>query len=131
MSRHAPAALPPTEVAFTLPRGFAAADGSVHRDGAMRLARARDELELMRAPLARDDDAYVTVLLLSRVITRLGDVDVTPEVIEDLYAQDFEHLVRLAQQLNCDEPVGVVTCPHCSGDFEVDLTAVEDRALGK
>ena len=131
MSRRATAALPPTEVAFTLPRGFAGADGSVHREGAMRLARARDELEICRAPAARHDDAYATVLMLTRVITRLGDVAVTPEVVEDLYAQDFEHLVRLFEQLNADEPVGVVSCPHCSEEFEVDLTAVEDRTLGK
>ena len=120
-----------TEIAFTLPRGYAAPDGSVHRDGVMRLARARDELEVLRAPLARRDDAYITVLMLSRVVSRLGDVAVTPELIEDLYAQDFEHLVRLFEQVNGDDPVGVVTCPHCAEAFEVDLTAVEDRSLGK
>lgn len=131
MSRAATAALPPTEVSFTLPRGFAAPDGSVHREGAMRLMRARDEIELSRTQFARQDDPYLAVLTLARVITRLGDVAVTPEVIEEFYAQDFEHVARLWQQLNCDEPVGVVRCPHCDGDFEVDLTAVEDRTLGK
>ena len=125
------APLAPTEIAFTLPRGFTAPDGTVHREGAMRLARARAELEVLRAPQARQDDALVTVLLLSRVITRLGDVAVTPELVEDLYAQDFEHLVRLFEQVNGDEPVGVVSCPHCTEEFEVDLTAVEDRTLGK
>jgi hypothetical protein len=131
MSRHATTAVAPTEIAFRLPRGLAAPDGSLHRDGVMRLATARDELEVLRAPLARQDDGYVTVLLLARVITRLGDLAVTPEVLEDLYAQDFEHLVRLFEQVNGDEPVGVVSCPHCTQDFEVDLTAVEDRTLGK
>lgn len=123
--------LHPTEIAFTLPRGHVASDGSVHRHGTMRLARARDELEVMRDPAARRDDAYVTVLLLARVVTRLGDATVTPALVEDLYAQDFEHLVRLFEQVNGDEPVGVVGCPHCGRSFEVDLAAVEDRSLGK
>jgi hypothetical protein len=120
-----------TEIAFTLPRGYTAPDGSVHRAGTMRLARARDELEVLRDPAARRDAAYVTVLLLARVITRLGEAAVTPEVIADLYAQDFEHLVRLFEQVNGDDPVGVVGCPHCGGSFEVDLAAVEDGSLGK
>jgi hypothetical protein len=126
-----PATLSPTEIAFTLPRGYTAPNGGVHRDGVMRLARARDELEVLRTPLARRDDAYVTVLLLARVVTRLGDVEVTAELIEDLWAADFLHLVRLFEQVNGDDPVGVVTCPHCTEPFEVDLTAVEDRSLGK
>jgi hypothetical protein len=123
--------LDPTEIAFTLPRGYVAPDGSVHRDGTMRLARARDELAVLRDPAARRDDAHVAVLLLARVVTRLGQAAVTTELIEDLYAQDFEHLVRLFEQINGDDPVGVVGCPHCGEPFEVDLMAVEDRSLGK
>jgi hypothetical protein len=125
------ATLTPTEIAFTLPRGYAAPDGRVHREGSMRLARARDEFEVLRHPQARRDDAYITVLLLARVVTRLGSVTVTPEVIEELFAQDFEHLVRLFEQINSDDPVGVVGCPHCGQPFEVDLTGIEDRSLGK
>jgi hypothetical protein len=121
----------PTEIRFTLPRGYATPDGGVHREGAMRLARARDEFEVLRDPVARRDAAYVTVLLLARVVTRLGEVQVTPALIEDLYAQDFEHLVRLFSQVNGDDPVGVVGCPHCGTSFEVDLAAVEDGSLGK
>lgn len=125
------APLAPTEIPFALPRGYATPDGRVHREGTMRLARARDELEVLRDPAARRDAAYVAVLLLARVVTRLGEADVTPAVIEDLYAQDFEHLVRLFEQVNGDDPVGVVGCPHCGGSFEVDLAAVEDGSLGK
>ncbi len=120
-----------TSIPFTLPRGYCSPDGSVHRSGVMRLARARDELEVLRDPSARRDVAYVTVLLLARVIVRLGEVTVTPEVIADIYAQDFEHLVRLFEQVNGDDPVGNVACPHCGGSFDVDLAAVEDGSLGK
>ena len=125
------ASLTPTEIEFTLPRGYLAQDGSVQREGAMRLARARDELEVLRDPAVRRDDAYVAILLLARVVTRLGSVQITPAVIEDLFAVDFEHLVRLFEQVNGDDPVGVVGCPHCGQPFEVDLLAVEDRSLGK
>ena len=120
-----------TEFAFTLPRGYEAPDGSVHRAGVMRLARASDELAVLRHPGARSDDTRLTLLLLARVVTRLGEEPVTPAVIESLFAADFEHLVRLFEQLNADDPVGVVACPHCHESFDVDLAAIEDRSLGK
>src|SRR5215216_2556807 len=122
-----------TEVSFTLPKGYADQAGTVHRDGTMRLATARDEIEPLRDPEVRQNEAYLTVLLLSRVVTRIGDVrEVSPEVIEGLYAADFDHLQRLYERLNTDgEAVGSVTCPHCAETFEVDLTEIEDGRLGK
>jgi hypothetical protein len=122
-----------TEYAFTLPLGFAAADGQLHRDGTMRLATARDEIEPLRDPRVRDNEAYLTVLLLSRVVTRLGDVgEVTPEVVERLYAADFDHLQRLYERVNSDgETIANVTCPSCAAEIEVDLRPMEDAWLGK
>ena len=122
-----------TEFAFTLPRGFVDASGAVHREGVMRLATARDEIEPLRDAEVRRNEAYLAVLLLSRVVTRIGDVvDVTPSVIEELYAADFDHLQRLYERLNTDgEAVGAVTCPHCAQAFEVDLTDIEDGRLGE
>ncbi len=122
-----------TEVEFTLPRGYVGADGTLFREGTMRLATARDEIEPLRDPEVRQNEAYLTILLLSRVVTKLGDVtDVTPEVIENLYAADFDHLQRLYERLNMDgEAVGSVTCPSCSNTFEVDLSEIEDGRLGE
>ena len=122
-----------TEYAFTLPRGFRAEDGEVHREGAMRLATARDEIEPMRDPAVRSNEAYLTVLLLSRVITRIGPVrEVTPEMVEELYAADFDHLQRLYERINTDgESVGVVACPDCRQEFEVDLSEIQDGPPGK
>jgi hypothetical protein len=122
-----------TEYAFTLPRGHVDASGTVHRDGVMRLATARDELEPLRDPAVRENDAYLTVLLLSRVITRIGDqTAITPAVIENLYAADFDHLQRLYERINSDgEPVGRVDCPSCGVEFEVDLSQIEDVASGE
>jgi hypothetical protein len=122
-----------TEFPFTLPRGYVDAAGNVHRQGAMRLATARDEIEPLRSAEVRQNEAYLSVLLLSRVVTKLGEVpDVTPDVVEGLFATDFDHLQRLYERLNTDgESVGAVTCPSCSQSFEVDLTEVEDRRLGE
>lgn len=122
-----------TEFTFTLPRGFVDANGTVHKEGTMRLATARDEIEPMRDAAARENEAYLTVLLLSRVITRLGDVaEVTPEVVEGLFAADFDHLQRLYERLNTNgEAVGSVTCPSCTTQFEVDLSEIEDGRLGE
>jgi hypothetical protein len=122
-----------TEYAFTLPLGYVDASGAVHREGVMRLATARDEIEPLRDPSVRRNEAYVTVLLLARVITRIGSVtDVSPELVETLYAADFDHLQRLYERINTDgELVGLVSCPDCSHEFEVDLSQVQDGPPGK
>jgi hypothetical protein len=122
-----------TEFPFTLPRGYVDPAGTVHREGAMRLATARDEIEPLRSAEVRQNEAYLSVLLLSRVVTRIGPVtEVTPDLVENLFAADFDHLQRLYERLNTDgESVGAVTCPSCSESFEVDLTEVEDRRLGE
>jgi hypothetical protein len=122
-----------TEIPFTLPRGLVDSGGEVHRDGTMRLATARDEIEPLRDPEVRRNEAYLSVLLLARTVTRIGDVtEITPEVIEGLFAADFDHLQRLYERVNTDgESVGVVSCPECAHDFEVDLTEIEDGRLGE
>lgn len=122
-----------TEIAFTLPRGYVDEHGTVHREGTMRLATARDEIEPLRDVEVRQNAAYLTVLLLARTITRIGDVGrVTPEFVEALFAADFDHLQRLYERINSDgEAVGVVSCPACAHQFEVDLTEIEDGRLGE
>jgi len=122
-----------TEYAFILPRGYVDESGAVHREGTMRLATARDEIEPLRAAEVRQNEAYLTVLLLSRVVTRLGDLtDVAPEVVEGLFAADFDHLQRLYERLNTDgQAIGSITCPSCATSFEVDLSEIEDASLGE
>ena len=122
-----------TEYAFTLPKGYVDAGGGVHREGTMRLATARDEIEPLRDADVRQNQAYLAVLLLSRTVTRIGDVtEVTPDVIESLFAADFDHLQRLYERINTDgEAVGVVSCPECAHEFEIDLTEIEDGRLGE
>jgi hypothetical protein len=122
-----------TEIAFTLPRGYVDESGTVHRDGTMRLATARDEIEPLREVEVRQNQAYLSVLLLARTITSIGDVtDITPQLVEGLFAADFDHLQRLYERINSDgDAVGVVSCPACAHEFEVDMTEVEDGRLGK
>jgi len=122
-----------TEIAFTLPRGYVDAHGAVHREGTMRLATARDEIEPLRDAAVRQNEAYLTVLLLARTVTRIGETTaITPALIEGLFAADFDHLQRLYERLNSDgEVVGVVSCPACKHEFEVDMTDVDDARLGR
>jgi hypothetical protein len=102
------------EVDFVLPNGYRDAAGTPHREGRMRLATARDELAPLVDPRVARNRAYLVVLLLSRVITRLGTLDeVTPEVIEGLYATDFAHLQRIYRRLNLDPLAAPSACPHC------------------
>lgn len=122
-----------TEIAFTLPRGYLDPRGVLHREGRMRLATARDEIEPLREVEVRQNQAYLSVLLLTRTITSIGDItDITPELVEGLFAADFDHLQRLYERLNSDgDAVGVVSCPACAHRFEVDMTDVEDGRLGE
>jgi hypothetical protein len=122
-----------TEVAFTLPVGLADDRGDVHRQGTMRLATARDEIEPLRDQSVRGNAAYLAVLLLARTITRIGTItDVTPDLVEGLYAADFDHLQRLYERVNvAGDAVGVVECPFCTRGFEVDLSRLEDSGLGE
>ena len=78
----------------------------------MRLATARDEIEPLRDPRVRENPAYLSILLLARVVTRIGELhEVTPSLIESLYAADFDHLQRLYERLNCDpETLARVAC---------------------
>ena len=122
-----------THVPFTLPLGVLDEHGETHRDGVMRLATARDEIQPLGDAAVRRNAAYLTVLLLARTVEQIGPIDdVTPDVIEGLYAADFDHLQRLYERLNtAGEVVGSVACPECQTDFEIDLAEIQDGSPGK
>ncbi len=90
-----------TEFEFTLPKGYLDADGNVHRIGVMRLAKAIDEIIPLRDPRVKSNPAYATILILSRVVIRLGALDeINPVVIENLYAGDLDYLIKLYRNIN-------------------------------
>ena len=119
-----------TEFGFVLPRGYVDAAGNVHREGVMRLATAKDELVPQRDPRVRENEAYLTVLLLSRVITRLGALtEVHPGIVENMFASDLAFLQDLYRRVNQEgTSQAAVTCPACSHEFTVELAG--DRLGG-
>ncbi len=112
-----------TEHPFTLPRGFLDAEGNLHREGVMRLATAYDEIAPMKDPRVQSNPGYLVIILLARVITRLGTLDqVNPKVIEGMFACDLAYLQDLYRRLNEEGHNRVaVTCPHCEEAYEVEL----------
>lgn len=89
------------EFAFELPKGYLDSDGNLHRKGIMRLAKAIDEIVPMRDPRVQSNPAYATVIILSRVITRLGALgEVSPLVIEGLFACDLDYLQTFYRHIN-------------------------------
>jgi len=114
-----------TSFEFELPRGYVDTDGILHKTGTMRLATARDELLPMYDDKVRTNPNYLTVVLLARVITRLGtltDDDVRSTVVENLFASDLAFLQDLYRRINTEgHTKAVVACPSCGEHFTVDL----------
>jgi hypothetical protein len=108
-----------TEFDFTLPCGYLDEHGTLHRDGVMRRATAADEILPLRDPRVADNQAYLAVILLSRVVTRLGSLSViNPKVVEGLFATDMAFLQDLYNRVNqLDGPAEDVTCPQCRHQF--------------
>lgn len=113
-----------TEFPFELPRGYVDATGTVHRSGVMRLATARDELVPLRDDRVRENPPYLTVVLLSRVITRLGAItDVHPGIVEDMFASDLAFLQDMYRRINSEGHTRAsVVCPECQHRFVVDVS---------
>ena len=117
------AEVPTAEFEFELPRGYVDDSGTVHRDGRMRLATARDELRPQIDIRVKENPAYLGVVLLSLVITRIGTItDVNVGVIERMYATDIAVLQDFYRRINSEGHTRAgVTCPSCGSAFEVDL----------
>jgi hypothetical protein len=112
-----------TEFEFELPRGYVDSSGMVHRAGAMRLATARDELLPLSDLRVKENPAYLAVVLLGRVVTRLGTVThIHGGVIEELFASDLAFLQDFYRRINAEGHTrAAVTCPSCRTEFEVDV----------
>ncbi len=108
-----------TEVEFTLPKGYLDSVGVLHRRGVMRLATAADEILPLRDPRVQQNAAYLAIIVLARVITRLGDLtDVDTKTIEGLYASDLDYLQRLYERLNAPDEAPVLASDSPPANFE-------------
>lgn len=111
-----------TEFEFTLPCGYLDEDGTLHRDGVMRRATAADEILPLKDPRVVKNSAYLVVILLSRVLTRLGGVaQINPKVIENLYATDLAYLQNLYNEIDrLDNDQEMAICPQCQHEFSLE-----------
>jgi len=117
-----------TEFEFTLPKGYLDQDGNLHREGVMRLATAKDEIIPLQDYRVQNNRAYLVIILLSRVITKLGSLkSINPSVIEGLYSSDLAYLQEFYRKVNEEGTSSLqATCPACKHEFQIDL----GRGLG-
>lgn len=114
-----------TEFQFTLPKGYVDKEGKVHREGIMRLATAMDEIAPLQDYRVQANRAYLVIILLSRVIEKLGDLrTVGPNIVESLFSSDLAYLQDFYRRVN-EEGTAMLPakCPSCGHDFEVDMGA--------
>jgi hypothetical protein len=112
-----------TEYDFTLPCGYVDDDGTLHREGVMRLSTALDEVEAAQDGRGRVNDAYQSIVLLARVVTSLGGISpVETHVIERLFSADFVYLQELFVRVNgVPDEIVETECPSCGARFPIDL----------
>jgi hypothetical protein len=115
-----------TEYEFELPNGYVDKGGTLHRSGAMRLATAADEILPMKDPRVQNLPAYLIVILLSRVVVRLGTVTpINPSVIEGLFSEDLSYLQEMYNRINgLSRRTIDVHCPKCAASFATELPAL-------
>lgn len=121
-----------TEYEFELPRGYVDENGTLHKRGIMRLATAADEILPMRDQRVQQNPGYLTIILLTRVITKLGDLKhIDTRIVEKLFTADLAFLQAFYRQINDIEAPRVHTgCPKCDHEFEVEvdfLSIMESR----
>ncbi len=112
-----------TEYEFTLPTGYVDTEGNLHREGIMRLATAADEILPLKDPRVQNNPAYLIIILLSRVVTRLDGLEmINPKIIEGLFAADLAYLQDFYNRINGNGARTLkLLCPHCQQGFEVEL----------
>ena len=127
-----------TSFPFRLPRGYVDEDGNVHRDGVMRLATARDEILPLQDYRVQSNRAYLVIVLLSRVISKLGEHShVTVDMVENLFSTDLAYLQEFYRKINEEggTPKHKVTCPKCNHEMDVDMVTgaviTEDGGSGQ
>ncbi|MFR1096809.1 MAG: phage tail assembly protein [Pilosibacter sp.] len=116
-----------TEFTFTLPRGYIDDTGMIHREGTMRLANAADEILPLKDPRVQQNPGYLTIILLARVITKLGSLPaVDTRTVEKLFTMDLAYLQDLYERINTMEmPTYIGICPHCGKEIRIPVNFME------
>jgi hypothetical protein len=114
------------EFDFTLPKGYVDENGDLHRDGVMRLATAADEILPLKDPRVQQNPAYLSVILLSRVVVRIGSLPaVNPRIIEGLFSADFSYLQEMYRRINETGSKNIdAVCPKCGHEFGVEIDSL-------
>lgn len=114
------------EFEFVLPKGYVDKEGNLHKKGIMRLATAKDEIIPLQDYRVRNNESYMILILLTRVVTKLGDLkNIDTSVIEKLFSADLDYLQRFYQKINSEESSDIkITCPHCENSIEMGLDEV-------
>ena len=127
-----------TEFPFTLPKGYIDSEGKLHRTGVMRLATAKDEIVPLQDYRVQNNRAYLVIVLLSRVITKLGELSIVDtEVIENLFSTDLAYLQEFYRKINEEggAPKHHISCPKCQHQIDVDMVTgavvTEDGGSGQ
>jgi hypothetical protein len=114
------------EFEFELPIGYVDREGNLHKHGTMRLATAMDEISPLNDMRVQSNEAYLVIVLLTRVITSLGTLQhINTGVIENLFAADLSYLQAFYQQINENgKTTRAIACPHCQKAVEIDLSTL-------
>lgn len=123
-----------TEFPFTLPKGYIDSEGKLHRTGVMRLATAKDEIVPLQDYRVQSNRAYLVIVLLSRVITKLGELSIVDtEVVENLFSTDLAYLQEFYRRINEEGAPRIhAKCPSCQHEFDIDLLGGGDgRVVGQ
>lgn len=114
-----------TEFQFTLPKGYVDENGDLIKEGTMRLATAADEILPLKDPRVQANPAYLSVILLARVITRLGSLSaINTRVIEELFSVDFAYLQEFYNRINEQgSSTFSAICPKCGHEFDVEVSS--------
>lgn len=119
-----------TEHEFTLPKGHVDSEGNVHRKGIMRLSTAADEILPLQDPRVKLNPAYLLIIILSRVVIKLGDVkQITPKTIEELFTEDLRYLQDFYNAINEDKNHNIeARCPKCTHMFTIEATRLGESS---
>ncbi len=117
-----------TEYDFELPKGYVDENGTLHRRGTMRLATAADEILPMRDQRVQQNPGYLTIILLSRVITKLGDLKaIDTRTVEKLFTADLAFLQNFYREVNDAGELSVMAvCPKCEHEHKVDISFLSE-----